>query len=103
MRYIITESRLDEFINRYLDNIANSNIILERDRFIWIEEIDYQDGDGDIFQYMEHDDTDGRLWINKIFLKRFSDMFGFDDWVSASKSISGWFENRFNVKVKFIE
>lgn len=101
VRYIITESRLDEFINRYLDNMMNSNIILRNDPYIYIERPDYDEED--VFQYMEWDRTDGRLWINKKFLSYFTNMFAFEDAGSAQKTIADWFEKKFDVEVKFVE
>jgi hypothetical protein len=100
MKYLISESRLQEFINRYFDNMMDQSIVLRNDPYIYLERPD-EDGE-DIFQYMEWDRTDGRLWINRIFLETVMDTFGFDK-DQTRDLIGNWFEKEFDVKVKFFE
>lgn len=80
-----------------------SNLILRNDPYVYIERPNYEDGDIDnIFQYMEYDYSDGRLWINKWFLNTFSQLFPLN-LEQSGEFIKTWFENRFNVKINFIE
>jgi hypothetical protein len=51
---------------------------------------------------MEYDYTDGRLWINREFLKNFSDIFALGS-EYAKNFITNWFENKFAVKASFTE
>lgn len=51
---------------------------------------------------MEFDHMDGRLWVNRNFQKRLTDTFG----LSGGRTkvlLKQWFENKFNVKVEFVE
>jgi hypothetical protein len=100
MKYLISESRLQEFINRYFDNMMDQSIVLRNDPYIYLERPDSDEED--IFQYMEWDRTDGRLWINRIFLETVMDTFGFDK-DQTRDLIGNWFEKEFDVKVKFFE
>jgi hypothetical protein len=96
MNYIISESRLHEFMSSYLDNYQSSN----HDSFIVISrKTEYEDEWTD---FMEYDYTDGRLWINREFLKNFSDIFALGS-EYAKNFITNWFENKFAVKASFTE
>ena len=100
MKYIITENRLHEFINTYLDEILESNLVLENNPYIYIEKPD-SDDDGDElpYQYMEYDKSDKSFWINRHFLKNFGDWFAMDD-RQSSLFIKNWFEGKFGVEIK---
>lgn len=102
MKYIISENRLSEFINSYLESFVSNKAVTHSDPWIIISQA-AQGDDENWDDYMEHDYTDGRLWINKIFLKGFMDLFGFRDKESAQDIIKNWFENKFEVDVKFVE
>lgn len=102
MKYIISENRLSEFINSYLESFLSTKAISHSDPWIIISQA--AQGDDEIWaDYMEHDYTDGRLWVNKVFLRDFMDLFGFRDKESALSFIKNWFENKFEVEVKFVE
>ena len=89
-------------MNSYLDNMMNSNIVQRNDPYLYIEKPDYDDGDGDIFQYVEYDYSDGRMWINRHFLIYFSELFALSI-KEAGDFIQKWFEKTFDVEVKFRE
>ena len=102
MKYIISENRLTEFIISYLNSFVENKAVSYLDPFIVISQANQ--GDDELWDdYMEYDYTDGRLWINKIFLKDFIDLFAFKGIEDARTSISKWFENKFDVEVKFVE
>ncbi len=95
MNYIISESRLHEFMSSYLDNYQSSKHL----DFILISQPIDEDNWTDL---MEYDYTDGRLWINREFLKNFSDIFALGS-EYAKNFITNWFENKFGVKASFTE
>lgn len=102
MKYIISENRLTEFIISYLNSFVENKAVSYLDPFIVISQANQ--GDDELWDdYMEYDYTDGRLWINKSFLKDFIDLFAFKGIEDARTSISKWFENKFDVEVKFVE
>ena len=101
MKYIISESRVFDFMRSYLDTFADTKAVSEPNPFIVIA----QPSQGDDEQwddYMEYDHTDGRLWINKSFLSQFCDIFGLNN-QEARTFISDWFESRFEVKINFVD
>lgn len=102
MKYIISENRLSEFINSYLESFVSNKAVTHSDPWIIISQASQGD-DENWADYIEHDYTDGRLWVNKEFLKGFMDLFGFRDKESAQDIIKNWFENKFEVDVKFVE
>ena len=100
MKYIITENRLHEFMNNYLNSWASTKVINDRDGFIFMEESS-DIGEWDIvmeFDYRE----DGRLWFNNNFRKNFMDIFMLTS-EEANQFIKEWFENKFDVEVKYVE
>jgi hypothetical protein len=97
MKYIITESKLDEIRTNYLNDRVGSTSFF--DNFIII----YHPGDPDDIEdgiIMEYDYEDGRLYINSNFGHSFSDLF-FQNDEEAYKFMSEWFENKFSVVVEF--
>ena len=102
MKYIITESRINEFRKRFLDDFLKSHYVHKIDTYIVVSE-PYTDDDTPFPDYMEYDHWDGRLWIEKNFVKFFSDMYGFDDVDETKKFISDWFSRKFDVEVKYVK
>lgn len=102
MRYIISESRLHEFINQYLETFLESRAVSQFDSFIVVSE-KISPEDDEWVDYMEYDSSDGRLWINQSFLKGFVDLFAFTDGESAQEFIKTWFEKKFGVKIKYCQ
>jgi hypothetical protein len=97
MKYIITESKLDEIRTNYLNDRGGPTSFF--DNFIII----YHPGDPDDIEdgiIMEYDYEDGRLYINSNFGHSFSDLF-FQNDEEAYKFMSEWFENKFSVVVEF--
>lgn len=99
-KYVITNERLLEFVEKYLNSLADRGY-WEQDPFIIISGFMEDDDETDVY-FMEWDRTDGRLYINKRFLKIFTDMFPFS-FDQAIQFISDWFEKRFEVKVAFVD
>ena len=99
MKYIITESKLDEIRTNYLNDRTNSSSII--DNFIIIYNPSEPDDIEDTV-IMEYDHEDGRLFINSNFGHGFSDLF-FNNDEEAYKFMSEWFENRFDVFVEYAQ
>lgn len=101
MKYIISENRLNKFILDYLDDLIGRKVVNRLHPYIVVshqigeDEEDWED-------IMEFDHLDGRLWINRSFLKNMTDLFALSD-DSIKNLLKQWFENKFNVEVKFVE
>ena len=99
MKYIITESKLDEIRTNYLNDRTGSSSTF--DNFIIINHPGEPDDIEDEV-IMEYDYEDGRLYINSNFGHGFSDLF-FNNDEEAYKFMSEWFENRFDVFVEYAQ
>lgn len=99
MKYIITESKLDEIRTNYLNDRTGSSSII--DNFIIIYNPSEPDDIEDTV-IMEYDHEDGRLFINSNFGHGFSDLF-FNNDEEAYKFMSEWFENKFDVFVEYAQ
>ena len=101
MKYIITKSRLNEFMTQYLDSWLSSKHSYDYDQFTIIENPIEQEDIGDSI-VMEHDKSDGRLWFYNDFRKNLMDLFN-----KSSKEINyfvkEWFEHKFGVEVKYVD
>jgi len=101
MKYIISESRLNEFMNEYLNSFLEEKIVSRVDHYIVVS--DNVESDGDEWRdVMEFDRNDGRLWVHHDFLRQFDDLFGRGPQESMN-IITNWFENHFDVKSKYQE
>ncbi len=99
MNYSISETRLHQFIKKYFDRFFGHKIFHNPDSFLlYSEEV----GDEQWSDIMEYDFSDGRLWINKDYVKNFSDLFG-QDTEFIKEFLADWFTNKHNVEIKFIE
>ena len=103
MKYIITETKLSnvmiEFMREFIEGFVESKVQYKSGVFFIIEDPNL--GEDYTIQYMEHDYTDGRLWINKDFLEIFDDTFPFAK--SLSKDfIKNWFENKYKLNVSHV-
>ena len=101
MKYIISENRLNQFMLDYLEDLVGRKVVNRLHPYIVVSQ-QIGDGEDDWEDIMEFDHTDGRLWINRSFLKKMTDMFS----LSGGRTkvlIKQWFENKFNVKVEFVE
>ena len=101
MKYIITESRLHNFMSEYLDSMLKDKIVSNSNPFIVISD-NIQSEDDTWNDIMEFDHSDGRLWINNQFKKFMSDLFAMSV-LDIIPFITKWFENRFNVEVEYTE
>jgi hypothetical protein len=90
-------------MTEYLNDLLNQFNVIEIDRLIVI---DYNNPIPDPYSIddivMEYDSNNGRLYIDKNFLDKFSIWFPLD--MEQSKSfIKDWFESVYNVKIKYVE
>lgn len=102
MKYIITESRLDEFKSSYLKSRLTS--VEDFEEFITISSTNAENND-DMWSndvWLEYDREDGRLYVDSDFMKSFSDMF-FTDNENPYEYLTNWFENEFGVNVEYVE
>lgn len=101
MKYIITESRLDEFLTNYLDSWVGGMAVTKSSPFIIIsrkisgDEDDWEDS-------MEHDYIDGRLWVNRDLQRNLMDISNKNE-EELKKFLKRWFENKFDVDVEYVE
>ena len=101
MKVIITENKLHQLQINHLNEILRGGVS-KFDNFIIIYY--YDDGD-DYFGsevLMEYDFEDGRLYVDNKFLKDFGLTY-FANANDAEQVIKDWFENEFEVKIKYIE
>jgi len=103
MKYIINNNKLNELITKhmtdYLDGKLKNNLS-RVDTYIIIHKDVDNDDDEPIS--LEYDNFDGRLYINKDFLKEFRTWFPMGDEESSKELIKNWFESKFPVEIKFI-
>jgi hypothetical protein len=98
MKFIITESKLNLFKNKFLNHYLE-NGVRKFDSFILIHNNDEDDYDY-AEPHFEYDFFDGRLFINNNVIQKFMDFFG-TSIEETNDYISKWFEYNFGVNVKF--
>ena len=97
MNYVITESRLYELIDNYIDKILDSpNKTYRHDHFILVDD-PWTLEDPEVV--IEYDYTDGRLWISSKVLNLFDSLFGLSP-SDAAERISERFEKKHGVDIK---
>ena len=101
MKYIISENRLNQFIIDYLNDIIERKVVNRLHPYIVISQRIGDDED-DWEDIIEFDHTDGRLWVNRNLQKMLTDMFALSQ-ERMKVLLKQWFENKFNVKVEFVE
>ena len=103
MKILITENKLNEFINKFIGDYVKEYDRYENGSFLIYEEPwdddDYANYDSVM---LEHDSEDGRLYIQYRLVKTISDMFGLS-LSDARVKIKDWFENENGLIVKFVE
>ena len=105
MKIIITENKLNEFINKFIgDYIRGSYVRYRNGGFLIYEDSDEDPNDwgSNDSVVLEHDSEDGRLLIRYRLVKTISDMFGLT-LTDARVRIKDWFENENGLIVKFVE
>jgi hypothetical protein len=100
MKYVLTESRLNEFIVNYLNTFLDNKVVSNHRDFIIVQEKSYDEDSWE--DYMEYDYSDGRLWVNRKVLKLFYDLFnlGVEE---TFNYIEKWFELKFNVEINYLD
>ena len=91
MKYIISESRLDNIMKKYLDSFLLDKNVVDNKRVIAV----YSDEE----DYLQYFPRKKELFILDAFLDEFEAMFGLTRKESI-KFIMDWFENEFHVKVQ---
>jgi hypothetical protein len=99
MKYIITESKLDMLMTRYLNSWVDSKKIIEFDRFIVLED-PYGEPENEVD--MEYDGDDGRLWMRDLLLNTLIDLFG-KSHIETMVFVGKYFEHKFGVEVNKVE
>jgi hypothetical protein len=101
MKYVITESRLNDFIIQYLNSWSENRYINGFDTFITITSRDETDDIEDEVD-MEYDYDDGRLYVNKDFRNHFMDLFN-KSLEESNSLFKDWFEYKFGEKVEYVD
>ena len=96
MKFIITESKLNLFKNKFLNDLLN-NGVSKFDNFIVINNKEY---DEFAEPNLEYDFSDGRLFIEPDLRQEFMDFFGTSK-EETNDYISKWFGDKFEVTVEF--
>ena len=101
MKYVITESRLNDFIIQYLNSWSENRYIDGFDTFITITSRDETDDIEDAVD-MEYDYDDGRLYVKKDFRNHFMDLFN-KSLEESNSLFKDWFEYKFGEKVEYVD
>jgi hypothetical protein len=91
MKYIISESRLNQIMKRFLDSFLLDKNVMDNRRGIAV----YDDEE----DYLQYFSRNKELFILDKFLDDFEFMFGLTRKESV-RFIVDWFENEFHVKVQ---
>ena len=97
MRYIITENRLRQFINSFIDNWTSTKL-----RYLYFDNILYMDTEDEGYCVMEYDPSDGRLWFSKRLKHDLQNIFNLSQ-EEIYKIMKEWFEAHNDVEVAFVE
>lgn len=92
MKYIISESRLNQIMKKFLNSFLLGKNVMNNQGGIAV----YDDDDEDYLQYFPRKKE---LFILDSFLEEFEFMFGLTRKESV-RFIVDWFENEFHVKVQ---
>jgi hypothetical protein len=98
MKYIISESRLDNIMKKYLDSFLTTKQILDYDDSMAIVDPGFSDEDNPHWtEYMFYNFDNEDLWVNDKFVEEFSYLFG-KEYKESLVFIKDWFKNKFNLK-----
>lgn len=96
MRIIITESKLDSIVKKYMDSYFG-DIVVKVDQDGYINFFSEKDIDDEGYRKrIAHRNRYGTLWINYDFFSRTVDIFGTD----VGMSIKRYYENKFGIEIK---
>ena len=87
---------MTEYLNSWIENKVVSNYM----DFILIEEKANEYDEWETL--MEYDSSDDRLWVNRNLIRFLVDLFGKNQ-VETMTFVGKWFENKFDVEVKYVE
>jgi hypothetical protein len=96
MKYIISESRLDDIMKKYLDSFLTTKKILDYDDSIAIVDRNTDDDTSYWTEHMFYDFNDEDLWVNNQFIEEFSYFFG-REYEESLAFIKDWFKKEFNL------
>jgi len=104
MKYIITENRLDDIVDKYITaKFNNLKVVDESNKFVernvWVK----SNGEASIFTTKrKYDETIVDVFVEDIFFNSISDMFsiGYEE---IQEHLIRWFENHMNIKVEVIQ
>ena len=96
MKYIITESKLDSVVNKYMNSYyGDIEMTVDDDGYIYF----FTEKDIDIEGYRKriaHRNRYGTLWVGYNFFSRMVDLFG----TNVGMSIKRYYEDKFGIEVK---
>ena len=96
MKYIITESKLDNVVKKYM-NSSFGDVEMNVDEDGYINFFSTKDIDNEGYRKrIAHRNLYGTLWIDYNFLNEMVDFFGTD----VGMSIKRYFEDKFGIEVK---
>ena len=96
MRYIITESKLDSVVKKYMDS-SFGDVEMNVDQDGYINFFSTKDIDGEGYRKrIAHRNLYGTLWIDYEFLEHMVNLFGTDVGISIMK----YFKDKFGIEVK---
>ena len=99
MNYIITENRIHELKNNFLNGYIGDNVS-RLDTYLLIYNTSNDDDFENLEPFLEYDYSDGRLFINSDIRDNFMSLFGTEN-SETDEFISDWFSNKFGVTVEF--
>jgi hypothetical protein len=98
MKFVILESKLKKSQYKYLDSFVDEISFPDSSIVVWGKWDEY----GTDIILMEYDYSDGRLYIYENFLITFISNLTYSG-LNGCKIISDWFENKFEVEVKYCD
>jgi len=102
MKYIITESKLDMLMTEYMDHVLAGKKVSDGDGFLLI----YDDlGEDYLYEeevVIDYNYDNSEMSIRMDLINMFTSMFSRD--IEQTKEfIKNWFENKFNLKVGYVD
>ena len=96
MKYIITESKLDSIVKKYMkSSFGDVEMNVDQDGYINFFSTKDIDGEGHR-KRIAHRNRYGTLWVDYNFFSRMVDLFGTD----VGMSIKRYFEDKFGIQVR---